>query len=425
MFQRTLRRLSIINSVVFLLIFLTFGAVLYGYVAYRLFDKVDDAMRLKAENFKIINGRASLPGRVRFLFDPRIIILVRDSQGRVTSTFPSEVAELERLAALASQVDAGEVHISEVDSHAYRLISLPYRYEENVLQTERGPIVVKDVIAVSIVDSEVALLRNLFMIIVSGLVIGMLIIIMAGYYLARRAMVPIQAAWEKQQQFVADASHELRTPLAVIKSNAELMLRHPDHTIEDESIRVTNIVREVRRMTRLVADLLTLARADANQSELQLGAVSLSELVDAVSEQFKPLAELEGHTLTVAVYEQLELVGDRERLYQLLVILLDNAVKYTPPPGHILITGARQGSHILLTVEDSGQGIPPEDLPRVFDRFYRGDKARSREKGGTGLGLAIAKWIVEKHGGKIWVESKVGVGTKFSVLLPVKFIKRV
>ncbi|SDF15747.1 sensor histidine kinase [Sporolituus thermophilus] len=424
MFQRTLRRLSVINSVVFLLIFLTFGAVLYGYVSYRLFDKVDDAMRFKAESFKITNGRVANPGRGRFLFDPRIIILLRDAQGRVTNIFSSEVADLERLTALASQVNTDEIQIREFENHAYRIISLPYRYEENVLQTERGPIAVKDVIAVSIVDSEVALLRNLFMIIISGLIMGMIIIILAGYYLARRAMVPIQAAWEKQQQFVADASHELRTPLAVIKSNAELMLRHPDHTIEEESIRVTNIVREVRRMTKLVADLLTLARADANQAELQLELVNLNELVASVAEQFGPLAELEGHMLRVAMAEELKLTGDRERLYQLLVILLDNAVKYTPPPGHILITGAKQGGHILVTVEDSGQGIPPEDLPRVFDRFYRGDKARSREKGGTGLGLAIAKWIVEKHGGKIGVESTVGAGTKFSILLPVKWIKR-
>lgn len=424
MFKKTLRRLSMVNSVVFLLIFLTFGAVLYGYVSYRLFDNVDDAMRFKATSFKLANGRPAPQGRGRFLFDPRIIILLREADGRAVSFYPIESIDMERLTAMASRVHPGEILTSEFEDHDYRIITVPYEYEDNVFNTERGPIKITDIIAVSIVDSEMALLRNLLIIIVSGLVIGMLIIILAGYYLARKAMIPIQDSWEKQQQFVADASHELRTPLAVIKSNAELVLRHPSHTIEEESIRVTNIVREVRRMTKLVASLLTLARSDANQDELQLSPISLDDELKSIAEQFIPLAEMDGLTLKLEVDEQLELTADRERLHQLVVILLDNALKYTPSPGDILISGSRQGNNILLFVEDSGEGIPPEDLPRVFDRFYRGDKARSRQQGGTGLGLAIAKWIVEKHGGKINVESTLGIGTKFSVILPVKLSRK-
>ncbi len=420
MFKRTLRRLSVMNSVVFMLIFMIFGTVIYGFVSYRLFDKVDESMRFKANNLKIANGRIAPQSRNRFLFDPRILILLIDTQGRVVSLFNSEEIDVERLAELVFQAPPGHIQTREIENHAYRMLSIPYRYEENVLQTDRGPIAVSGIIAVSIVDSEVASLRDLLIIIASGLISGMLIIILAGYYLARRAMVPIQASWEKQQQFVADASHELRTPLAVVKSNAELILRHPGHTVEEESIRVTNIVREVRRMTKLVSDLLTLARSDANQSELKLSAVSVNELIEAVAEQFIPLAEMEGLTLQVEIAEQLELVADRERLHQLLVILLDNAIKYTPPPGNILITGNKQGNSLVMTVEDSGQGIPAEDLPRVFDRFYRGDKARSREKGGTGLGLSIAKWIVDQHGGKISAGNRAGGGTRFSIVLPIK-----
>jgi signal transduction histidine kinase len=131
---------------------------------------------------------------------------------------------------------------------------------------------------------------------------------------------------------------------------------------------------------------------------------------------------MEGLVLKLKLGEQLEMMADKERLHQLLVILLDNAMKYTPPPGELLLTGNKQGNNLLLTVEDSGQGIAADDLPRVFDRFYRGDKARSREKGGTGLGLSIAKWIVEQHGGKISVDSKIGVGTKFTIVFPAKKI---
>jgi two-component system sensor histidine kinase CiaH len=420
MFKRTLRQLSAMNSVVFLLIFVVFGTVIYGFVSYRLFDKVDDAMRFKASNIRIVNGRIAPPGRNRFLFDPRILILLRDSQGRIVNMPYPEDVDVERLVEMVIQIPPGHIQTREIEDHAYRMINIPYQYEETTLMTDRGPVNIGSIIAVSIVDSEVASLRDLLLIIVSGLVSGMLIIILAGYYLARRAMIPIQASWERQQQFVADASHELRTPLAVVKSNAELMLRHPDHTVEEESIRVTNIVREVRRMTKLVADLLTLARSDANQTELKLAVINMGEVIETVAEQFVPLAEMAGLTLKVEAGEQLELAADRERLHQLLVILLDNAIKYTPPPGDIVITGERQGSNIVVTVADTGQGIPAEDVPRVFDRFYRGDKARSREKGGTGLGLAIARWIVEMHGGKIGVDSQLGGGTKFSIILPVK-----
>lgn len=422
MFKRTLMRLSAMNSVVFLLIFMIFGTLIYGYVSFRLFDKVDESMRFKANNYRIVNGRIAPQSRNRFLFDPRILILLADTQGRVVSLYNYEEIDVERLAEMAYEAPPGYIQTREIENHAYRIFSIPYRYEENVLQTDRGPIAVKGIIAVSIVDSEVASLRDLLIIIATGLVTGMIIIIIAGYYLARRAMVPIQASWERQQQFVADASHELRTPLAVVKSNAELMLRHPGHTVEEESIRVTNIVREVRRMTKLVSDLLTLARSDANQSELRLSLVSINELIEAITEQFIPLAEMEGLTLKKKIADQLELAADRERLHQLLVILLDNAIKYTPAPGAIVITGDKQGNSLVITVEDSGQGIPAEDLPRVFDRFYRGDKARSRERGGTGLGLSIAKWIADQHGGKISVENRTGGGAKFSIVLPIKKI---
>ncbi|WP_094606066.1 Adaptive-response sensory-kinase SasA [Sporomusa silvacetica DSM 10669] len=423
MFKRTLRRLSAMNSIVFLLIFVFFGTVIYGFVSYRFFDKVDEAMFLKIKNYSIVNGKMVPYSRSRFLFDPRIFILIRDDWGQVSTIFPYDQDNMENLLELIAEVQPYQFQTRTIENHTYRILDIPYRNPDNILDTERGPIVVRGLIAVSIVDSEVASLRDLLIVIASGLVIGMIIIVFASYNLARRSMIPIQASWEKQQQFVADASHELRTPLAVVTSNAELILRHPAHSVEEESIRVTNIIREVRRMTKLVSNLLTLARSDANQIEIKLDLVNGKEVIETVTELFIPLAEMEGLTLQVNLGEQLELMADKERLHQLLVILLDNAIKYTPPPGQLLITGSKQGGCMVITVEDSGPGIPTKDLPHVFDRFYRGDKARSREKGGTGLGLSIAKWIVDQHGGKIDVVNKSGGGAKFSIVLPVKINK--
>ncbi|QDR81049.1 sensor histidine kinase [Sporomusa termitida] len=422
MFTRILRKLTLMNSVVFILIFLVFGATLYSYVRSQLFENIDKSMRDRISSFRVVNGRPDVTLRRSIFFDPRVIMLLRDASGQVVILTPFSSEEGDNLKTLAAQLETGSLTVTTYADHIYRVLCLPYQYEEKVLFRSDGSKVleIEEVIAVSIVDSEVAMLGNLLIIIACGLFAGSVVIGLAGYYLARLALVPIQKAWERQQQFVADASHELRTPLAVVKTNAEIMLRHPENTVEQESSRVTNILREAIRMNKLVSTLLTLARADANQLELQLKACMVDDVVETVAEQFRPLFEIKGLELHVNIEPQIEITGDRERLHQLMVILLDNALKYTVPPGQITITCSRLQNQVLLKVADTGCGILPEDLARIFDRFFRGDKARHRETGGAGLGLSIAQWIVEKHGGRIRVESVPNVGTQFYITLPVK-----
>ncbi|MCX7781878.1 MAG: HAMP domain-containing histidine kinase, partial [Negativicutes bacterium] len=361
--------------------------------------------------------------RGRPVFDPRIFLILRGEDGRVVNLTPFRADESTNLAAIAAGVKTREPQTIEHEEHVYRVVSVPYRYSEKSLTTQEK-FVIKDVIAVSIVDSEVGLLNNLLLIIVGGLVAGMLVIVLAGYLLARRAMVPIEEAWNKQQQFVADASHELRSPITGIHSNAELMLRHPDHTIKEESFRLHNIMTETARMTKLIASLLTLARSDANKAELLLTPVDIGELLQVVVEHFRALEELNNTKLTVNIQPDLTTMADQERIHQLFVILLDNAFKYTPPGGEIKLSAAKLDKNIVVTVADTGCGIAAEHLPRVFDRFFRADKARSRDKGGTGLGLAIAKWIVDKHRGKIEVASEIGKGSIFTVVIPLLKIRK-
>lgn len=418
MFQNTLRKLTAFNSIVFIILFLLFGGAVVGYVSYRMYDKVDDAMRYRVTAFKIANGRVAPTARLRATFDPRIFILLKHVDGRIVNLFPIPPDELSGVNAVAATA-GNQVQSIAYEGHVFRTLKGPYQYEDNLLVTEKEIIRVQEVIVVAIVDSEVELLDNLRLIVIASLLLGTSVSILAGYVLARRALVPIVAAWDKQQEFVADASHELRSPLTVIQSNAELILKHPDHTVQKESPRVTNILRETMRMTRLISTLLTLARADANQAELRLELIELNDIAAIVAEQFKPLAELKGLAMAVDIKGEVRLTADRERLHQLLVILMDNALKFTAPPGQICVTCYQQANMVNIKVKDTGCGIAQEDLPKVFNRFFRGDKARSRDTGGTGLGLSIAKWIVEKHGGKIKVTSEVGSGTQFHVLLPV------
>ena len=422
MFQRTLRKLTLLISLVFLLIFVVFTSTIYGYISMRQFDKVDDAMRMQAQSFRVARERTErmmMPVRGRRIFDPRIFLLLRSEDARIANLAAFRHEDNANLAEIAAQSRIGEIETKEYETHIYRVLCIPYQYEEKLLRSEEN-FVIKEVIAVSIVDTEVGLLNDLLWIIAGGLFISMVVIVAASYYLAKRAMIPIESAWEKQQRFVADASHELRSPLTGIYSNAELILRHPDNTVEQESRRIHTIMKEASRMTKLITSLLTLARSDANKAELQLAPVDLSELVEVVSEHFRPFEELENIQLEVSVEPGLRLTGDGERLHQLLVILMDNAFKYTAPGGKVSVAARQADKQIALSIQDTGCGIRQENLPHIFDRFFREDKARSRDKGGIGLGLSIAKWIVEIHGGKITADSEPGKGTTFKVFLPGK-----
>ncbi len=258
-------------------------------------------------------------------------------------------------------------------------------------------------------------LRLLAVVLGSVGIVGILLASAGGFLLAGRALVPIRQSLETQRRFVSDASHELRTPIAVVKANAELLLRHPEQTIEHNIDQVAAINEESDHLSRLVGDLLTLARADEGRVSIAREPVDLDELFAAVLRDMEALAEAREIDLRSDLQAG-TVTGDPQRLRQLLAILLDNALKFTPPGGRVTVESRRSGSRVTVTVTDTGPGIPPEDLPRVFERFYRADRPRSPQAG-TGLGLAIAKWIVEAHHGRISAESP-GRGARFVVRLP-------
>ncbi len=226
----------------------------------------------------------------------------------------------------------------------------------------------------------------------------------------------LETAFQRERQFTADVSHELRTPLTVIKGTAEVALRGKDPQECTEAL--TTVDGEVDRMTNIINALLTLARADAGQQQLETERVNLQDLVEDVLATFSSLAAEKGISLDAEAGAPAEVHGDRERLRQLLHNLVTNAIKYTQRGGTITISLGKDGDWAKITVVDTGIGIPENDLPHIFERFYRVDRARSRAKGGAGLGLSIVKWIAQAHGGRIDVESEVGKGSTFTVWLP-------
>lgn len=224
----------------------------------------------------------------------------------------------------------------------------------------------------------------------------------------------LRESLETQRRFTADASHELRTPLTSIRGNSGMLMQVPDMTAEDRAEAVEEIHREAERMSRLVGDLLTLARADAGLA-LKREPVEMASLVQSVASQARMLAS--GQRIVVEAPDSVMLMGSPDALRQLVLILLDNAIKYTSSGGLIKLRLSLYNQVVVLTVADTGVGISPEHLPHVFERFYRVDPARTA--GGTGLGLSIAQWIAQQHGGYIEAESISGRGSAFTVHLPM------
>ncbi len=222
----------------------------------------------------------------------------------------------------------------------------------------------------------------------------------------------LEGLFRAQQRFVADISHELRTPLTTIRGNVDLMRRMK--SMDEESLNA--IQAESDRMTRMVGDLLLLVQADAGQT-IRREHVELDTLLLEVYRQMRPIAE--GIELSIGEEDQVSVMGDTDRLKQLLLNLVDNACKYTPKGGRVILGLRRAEGWAVLTVTDTGIGIPAQDLPHIFERFYRVDKARSRAAGGAGLGLSIVQWIVQAHGGKIGVQSEPNKGTTFTIHLPL------
>lgn len=227
----------------------------------------------------------------------------------------------------------------------------------------------------------------------------------------------LEASFRQVRQFSADASHELRTPLTVMKGETELALRRA-RPAEDYKLVLESNLEEIDRMAGIVDELLFLSRADLGEVRIESQPVRLDALVEDIHRQAAVLGQEQAIQVTVGTVAPVAVQGDELRLRELLLNLVDNAVKYSRPGGKVEIALARDGATARLSVADRGIGIPAEAQARIFDRFYRTDDARAHVPKGTGLGLSICKWIVEAHHGRIEVQSQVGEGSRFTVVLP-------
>lgn len=491
-------RLTLWYMLLLALTLIVFSSGLYLVLARGLYQQVDDGLRLMAGQFlgtiNVDNGQLSLEtnqgeDETATLAERGLLVRIVDAHGRVVDSsgpfrdlrfLPPVVTETLQVPPTFMTVDApGE-------AASVRVYSVPY--EEN------GRVYGLVQIGQSL-ETVQTTLHSLLLVLALAVPVTLALASLGGLFLAGRALAPIDDitraaqrisaedlghrlnlslpddevgrlagtfddmlarldnAFRRQRQFTADASHEMRTPLTVMKGDIDVTLNRTRSVAEYQQV-LADLEEEVDRLIRLVEDLLFLARADSSHPLVNSEPLDMASLLQAIVEQMRPLAEAKGQTLTCQVPDALPMHGDADKLIQLFLNLLDNAIKYTPPGGTVsvraVMTLAREGDGLaapptrrpalpqpvrppapqalsvpgvgppmlVIEVSDSGPGIPPEHLPHIFERFYRADEARSRAAGGLGLGLAIGRWIVEAHGGVMEVQSAPQHGTTFTVRLP-------
>ena len=248
--------------------------------------------------------------------------------------------------------------------------------------------------------------------------ISLIILLLISIYLTNKSIIPIKETFEKQKQFIADASHELKTPLAIIKTNTSLILSHPDNTIKSQSKWINYINSQTDRMSELISEMLSLAKMDTAENQLPLSPINVSKVIESMILMFDAVIYENNIELETNISKNLFINGDKESLKKLFSIIMDNAIKYTDKNGNITVSLFPEKNKVKMIIRNTGEGIAPENLERIFERFYRVDSSRDRETGGYGLGLSIASSIVKQHKGKIYAKSKVGEFTSFIIEIP-------
>lgn len=403
-FLKQKRYLILTNAITFLILFSILGIVLFQYtksVVYRdvnrnLSSMVDIIKRVSSTNNKLIIPRV----------EPNNGIIIWDKDGKFlespTHNLYSEIAD---------NVKYGK--LDEFEDIEFE--KLNFRIYAFKVETNRGVEIIE---VLRNTNAQIDFLETLLTILIIGGALISIISIFTAFYLANKALIPIVESWEKQQEFVSDASHELRTPLTIIQSRLELILKSPEEKVKDVGENIAISLSETRRLSKLVKNLLTLAKADSNTIELDKKIFCLTNTIKNICEPYIEIAEFGDKVFIEELEDDVNIMADEDRLTQLIIILLDNALKYTNEGDNIKVKLKIKNNKVVISVEDNGIGINPQDLPHIFDRFYRGDKARGRE-GGHGLGLSIAKWIVDKHSGHIDIKSEEGKGTKIQITFPL------
>jgi signal transduction histidine kinase len=411
---RLRRRLTAWYAATLGIILLLLGAGLYTSIHAQFTRQLKDSLRdatkelVGAARIRDMEARSAhgpVVDAVDELHIPDRRLYLLDSAGRAVK--PAMISAWIRAAARrAASAGAFDAERDSADEHLLSLHAERFRLPSGQLLVAAA---VADEVELS--DRFAALIAAF-----GGAALAAVVLVLAGgYFLVHKSTEPVERSMEHTRRFMADAAHELRTPIAVLRTRAEVALQAP-RSAEGYVAALRGMGQEAQRLGRVVDDLLTLARADAGERPVQRERFYLDDVVIDAALSLRTLAQAADVILLVEEFEETPLVGDAGLVRELAVVLLDNAVKFTPPGGAVRVR-VQPEPQPTLTVDDSGCGIEPEQLPHVFERFYRGDQSRARA-GGAGLGLSIAQWIASVHGARLALASEPGSGTRATVVFP-------
>lgn len=355
---------------------------------------IKDEKTLNDENFSDEDLTKEVQKNIDKIANPRVVTILRDDEGDVIATSLSVKYFADYIG--KSQFNGnrvGEIYEIKVNSKYF------YRATTCKLTASNGETYYMDILIN--INSEKEMTENFSKSLSIGTVIVVILSIIISWYLSKRAMEPIIASYKKQAEFIQNASHELRTPLTIIQAKQEMLLQSPDSKIIDKSEDIALSLNETRRLSKMITELMDLARSDANTTKIHKSMTNMETVAKEIVVPYKEMAELQNKNMVLNVNCDRELNIDKNKIKQLLVIVLDNALKYTEENDTIDVDIHNHEEKLIMNIKDTGIGISDEGLKHIFERFYREDKARSRSKGGTGLGLSIAQTIVKSHGGSI------------------------
>lgn len=412
MINKLRARLTVYNTIILILFLTLFSVVVYLLMNNHVFNRLNTNLDLAAERVQNLCELPAIPVNCIYVLRDEQLDITTLSKAPITEENKDFIAETLREYAEIAIQNEKEMYVDfDVDGRGMiRVLSVP---------VDKGG--QKGIVQVLInIDRELSFMKVLLTTLLILNVISIFLLALINWLLVGKSIVPVRHAWDQQKEFIADASHEIRTPLSVIQANLDALTANPDLSVVENLRWINNIKTETQQMAKLTEDLLLLAKKDANQLLFQREYIDLSRVVQETVEELRPLYEQAKIKLELNNKSKVYLLADEFRMKQLLVILLDNALKYTLENGTVEVNINSNDGEVLLEIIDSGIGIKKEEQQLIFERFYRVDKTRSREAGGTGLGLPIAAWIIEEHEGTIELTSSVNVGTIFRIKFPTK-----
>ncbi len=401
--------------IVFAIILIFFDAIIYNQVSISLYKSIDKELLKTAKYYenKIVYEELIDGTKIAFIetkINPRLICIIRNDEGYILNSENIGMFYNEYLNDITfDKTSIGKIYAIKVqDKYNYRGITLKY------ISIEGKEIYIQ---LLANVDGEVETIANMTHTLLIGNLIIIIVAIISSYILSKMTLKPIMDSWKKQTEFVQNAAHELRTPLTIIQAKQELLLQEPESKIIDKSEDINIILKETKRLTKLIKELMILAMADSNELKMKKEKTDIDKLIQEILMPYIDYAEMQKKEIQMDLNFKKEINIDSNKINQLMIIILDNAIKYTSENDKIEIKTYAKDGKCVIEVLDTGIGISKEAAKHVFDRFYREDKVRSREKGGTGLGLSIAHTIVKLHGGNIKIMPNEPKGTKIIIKL--------